>query len=150
MEYVSISRVLKKAPAKYSQAYLHTETDGNDLTYFLLHQLSVIKEAINDLYLYLEQRSHRVKETASLLKSPELQSQLNHRQLALLQHALRNPGMEYTVKSHQGSHGITQQTSRTDLLTLSQKYQLLRKLKVGRTDIFIAPSDLKERLQCIN
>ncbi|MAE20799.1 MAG: filamentation induced by cAMP protein fic [Pseudomonas sp.] len=147
MEYVSISRVLKKAPSKYMQAYLHTETDGNDLTYFLIHQLSVIKEAINDLYLYLEQRNHRMKETASLLKSPELQGQLNHRQLALLQHALRNPGMEYTTQSHRGSHGVTQQTARTDLLALSDKYQLLRKLKVGKTDIFIVPSDLEERLQ---
>src|SRR5690606_16287819 len=112
-------RVIKKAPAKYMLAYLHTETDGNDLTYFLLHQLSVIKEAIHDLYQYLELRHRRVKETALLLKSPELQTNLNHRQLALLQHALRNPGMEYTVRSHQGSHGIAQQTARTDLLALS-------------------------------
>lgn len=147
MEYVSISRVLKKAPEKYMQAYLHTETDGNDLTYFLLHRLSVIKEPINDLHLYLEQRSHRVKETASLLKSSELQGQLNHRQLALLQHALRNPGMEYTVKSHQGSHGIAQQTARTDLLALSDQHQLLRKLKVGKADVFIVPADLENRLQ---
>lgn len=150
LEYVSISRVLKKAPSKYMQAYIYTETDGNDLTYFLLHQLDVIKEAIKDLYIYLEQRSQRMKETASLLKNSELQTNLNHRQLALLQHALRNPGVEYTVKSHQGSHGITQQTSRTDLLTLSEKYQFLRKVKVGRTDIFMVPSDLKERLQHLN
>lgn len=58
--------------------------------------------------------------------------------------------MEDTVKSHQGGHGITQQISRTDLLTLSEKYQLLRQLKVGRIDIFILPSDLKEHLKRIN
>lgn len=38
MEFISISRILKSAPGKYTRAYLHTETDGNDVTYFLVHK----------------------------------------------------------------------------------------------------------------
>ena len=34
MEYLSISRLLMKAPAQYARAYLHTETDANDATLF--------------------------------------------------------------------------------------------------------------------
>lgn len=34
-EYVSISRILKKARAQYARAFLYTETDENDTTYFL-------------------------------------------------------------------------------------------------------------------
>jgi hypothetical protein len=32
MEYTSISHILRKAPARYMRAYLHTETDKNDTT----------------------------------------------------------------------------------------------------------------------
>ena len=53
MEYVSISSLLKKAPAKYVRAYLHTETDDNDATYFILHQLGIITRAIATLHEYL-------------------------------------------------------------------------------------------------
>ncbi|CCU73727.1 MULTISPECIES: Fic family protein [Thalassolituus] len=147
MEYISISRVIKKSPKKYMQAYLHTETDDNDLTYFIIHQLDVIREAISDLHTYLTFKSQQLRETASLLRNTEIQSELNHRQLSLLQHALRNPGMEYTVKSHQGSHGVTQQTARTDLLTLSNKLGLLRRLKVGNKDVFIVPADIEDKLR---
>jgi len=49
MEYVSISRLLRQAPAQYSRAYLHSEADDNDTTYFILHQLSIIKRAIEAL-----------------------------------------------------------------------------------------------------
>src|SRR5690606_31936832 len=41
-EYISISSVLKKAPSPYVQSYLHTESDGADMTYFVGHQLDVI------------------------------------------------------------------------------------------------------------
>ena len=37
-EFLSISRLLRKAPAAYARAFLHTETDENDLTYFVLYQ----------------------------------------------------------------------------------------------------------------
>lgn len=147
MEYISISRAIKKAPAKYMQAYLNSETDANDVTYFIIHQLEVIREAINDLHEYLKHRSQRLQEASALIGNSPLQKVLNHRQLALLQHALRRPGAEYTVKSHQGSHGVSYQTARSDLLKLSDGLHLLRKVKVGKKDAFIAPLDLAERVK---
>ena len=47
-EYVSISRILRKARSAHSRSYLYTETDENDATYFLLHQLRVLCRAIED------------------------------------------------------------------------------------------------------
>ena len=43
VEYLSISRVIRRAPAKYARAFLLSETDGGDTTYFLFHQLKVIQ-----------------------------------------------------------------------------------------------------------
>lgn len=146
LEYVSISAVIKQAPNQYMQAYLYSETDGNDLTYFIIHQLEVIKKAVDNLYEYLARKSQQLKNTAIKLEQSKLKAQLNHRQLSLLQHALDNPGAEYSFKSHQNSHGIAYQTARTDLLQLAEELKLLRKVKVGKADIFIAPADLMGKL----
>lgn len=144
MEYISISRVIKKAPAKYMQAYLYSETDNNDLTYFIVHQLDVIKEAIRDLHEYLAAKANQQREVEDALHHSALNKSLNFRQMSLMRNALKNPGAEYTIKSHQTSHGVSYQTARTDLLALSELHGLLRKYKSGKADVFIAPADLTE------
>lgn len=144
MEYLSISRAIKKAPAQYMHAYLYTETDANDLTYFIVHQLGIIKKAIEDLHLYLAKKTQQQKETETALKNSPLNGALNFRQIGLIRNALENPGAQYTIKSHQTSHGVAYQTARTDLLELSDRYKLLKKFKSGKADVFIAPPDLNE------
>ena len=143
MEYVSISTILRKAPAQYGKSFLYTETDDNDLTYFLLAQLRVICRAIDEWQVYLKRKLGELRQTTDLLKHSV---ELNHRQLALLSHALRHPGQPYTIKSHQRSHKVVYQTARTDLLDLAEK-QLLLKQKRGRAFVFIPVRDLSDRLQ---
>ena len=144
MEYISISRVIKMAPAQYMYAYLHTETDSNDVTYFIIHQLEVIKKAIRDLHSYLAHKTGEYRRAARLLENSKLSGALNHRQLGLLKNALDNPGQEYTIKSHKNSHGVSYQTARTDLLALSDEFKILKKYKVAKTDVFVAPPNLVE------
>ena len=71
---------------------------------------------------------------------------LNHRQLALLRHALRHAGFRYTVLSHQTSHGVSNQTARSDLQKLAGR-SLLTQEKDGKRDFFRVPADLPARLQ---
>ncbi len=52
-EFISISRILTNAPSKYGMSYLYTETDDNDLSYFIDYQLQVIKRSIEDLHKYI-------------------------------------------------------------------------------------------------
>ncbi len=146
-EYLSISRLIKQAPAQYARAYLHSETDDNDATYFILHQLDIIESAIQALHDYLARKMNQQRGAEKLLRnSPVLMDHLNHRQLALLSHALRHSGHGYTVQSHKRSHQITTQTARTDLLKLST-LDLLEQRKRGRAFVFFAPPDLSERIQ---
>ena len=147
MEYVSISRLLKQAPAKYARAYLYSETDGNDTTYFILHQLGVIEQAIQALHEYLARKMAEQRGAEELLRhAPGLSSRLNHRQIALLSHALRHAGHGYTVLSHKRSHRVTHQTARTDLQLLVE-FNLLEQTKRGRAFVFYAPDDLRERIE---
>ena len=147
LEYVSISRLLKQTPARYSRAYLHTETDANDTTYFILHQLDVIQRGIDALYNYLGRKAAEQRSAETILRhAPGLSESLNHRQVALLSHALRHPGQDYTVESHRRSHRITPQTARMDLLRLTA-IRLLEQRKRGRAFVFFAPPDLDQRIR---
>lgn len=141
-EYVSISRLLLKAPAKYGQAYLWTETDNFDATYFLLYQLGILKRAVEELLAYLIRKMAEVRETESLLRRTDL----NHRQVALLTHALRHGDTPYTVHSHGESHRVTRQSARTDLADLERRGFLERRV-VGRRFEYLAARDLRDRLR---
>jgi Fic family protein len=128
-EFLPISRLLKKAPAQYARSFLYSEQDEGDLTYFVLYQLKIIQRAITDLHEYL---ARKVAEDQRLRKSlRSMSGTLNHRQLALLEHALKNPAAHYTVASHGRSHGIVTQTARTDLRGLEQR-GFLSRTAVGR------------------
>jgi len=52
-EYLSISRVVLKAPVQYIRAFLYSEIDECDLTYFITFHLRTIRLAIKDLQQYL-------------------------------------------------------------------------------------------------
>ncbi len=146
MEYVSISRLLRRAPAHYGRAYLHSETDQNDTTYFLIHQLSVIERAIEALHEYLARKTAQQRSAERLLRHAPALAGINHRQVALLSHALEHAGHSYTVQSHGRSHRIATQTARTDLLRIAQ-LGLLEQHKRGRTFVFLAPADLRGRIE---
>jgi len=149
MEFISISRILKSAPAKYTRAYLHTETDENDVTYFIIHQLGVINRAVNDLLGYLEKKSKEIKTVERLIRrSPDIQKLLNHRQISLINRALKRPDAIFYVESHRGAHNITYETSRTDLLRLVEM-GLLDKTKSGKAFTFTPAGDLKNKLEKI-
>lgn len=61
----------------------------------------VIRRSIASLHEYLGRKIGEQKEAESLLiKAGQLRAQLNHRQLALLTHALKHPGETYRVAKH--------------------------------------------------
>jgi len=142
-EFISISQVIKKAPAQYGRAFLYTETDGNDVTYFILYHLEVIRKAIGELHAYLGRKLKEIVQTEQLLR---LAKGLNHRQIALLSHALRHPDARYTFKSHQRSHNVVYQTARSDLLDLAAEGLLVQQ-EIGRTYYFSPCHDLEAKLR---
>jgi len=141
-EFVSISQIIVKAPAKYARAFLYTETDDNDLTYFIVYHLEVIRQAIKTFYEYLERKTRRLQAIENQLRGIIV---LNHRQRALIGHALRHPHHRYTIKSQQISHNVVYQTARMDLLDLEDRGLLISR-KIGKTWYFTPVSDLEEKL----
>jgi Fic family protein len=142
-EFISISQIILKAPVQYGMAFLHTETDENDLTYFIIHQTEVMRKAVKELHDYISRKTREVEESHGFIATLEW---LTHRQQTILAHALRHPGSRYTVAEHRARHGIAYATARADLLKLAE-HELLEKRTVGKEFIFQAPVDLLKRLK---
>jgi Fic family protein len=147
MEFLSISSILREAPAQYMRAYLYTETDESDATYFVDHQLDVILASINGLHGYLARKREAQHLAETLLKpGSKLARTLNHRQRALLLNALRHPDKPFTIEGHRRSHDVTYATARADLLGLA-KEKLMSQYKHGRSFVFIPAANLSDRLK---
>jgi Fic family protein len=142
-EYLPISRFIRTAPAQYARAFMETETDQRDTTYFLIHQLQVIEKAIDDLHLYLKRKIAEVHDIEKALLTTD---GMNHRQLALLTDAARHPDGSYSLGGHAASHRVTHETARSDLSGLVDRGLLVRR-RAGREYRFEPAPDLPHRLK---
>ncbi|MBK8284725.1 MAG: hypothetical protein IPK97_07420 [Ahniella sp.] len=121
----------------YVEAFLHAETDEQDATYFVLHQLNVFDVAIADFEAYVARKKKQLDETRLIGANA---SRFNGRQLALLGHALRHQSAVYTHDSHGRSHGVTIVTARSDLAQLVALGLLVRRRV--RNQFTYGPADL--------
>jgi Fic family protein len=141
-EFISISRAIKKARVQYDNAFLYTETDSNDATYFILNQLKVLRTAIDELFAYLKKKAQEVRDVERTLRGRD---DLNNRQLAVLSYILRHPDARITINGHQTSHRVVYQTARTDLLHLVERGYLEQR-KIGKKLYFTPARDVHRKL----
>jgi Fic family protein len=145
-EYLSISKLLKVAPVKYGMAYLYTEIDENDLTYFLYYQADIILRAMDELFQYLDERSQEFEDVVELLENSKLSDELNFIQKNIVKKAMKNPGRIFTVKEISNAYEVSENTARKYLKLLAS-YKLLAPLKEGRMVKYIALAEIKEVLE---
>jgi Fic family protein len=145
MEFVAISRILRDAPVQYAESYLHTEQDGGDLTYFVVYQLKVIRRAIDELHGYLARKAVEVRSARGAASSLGL----NHRQVAIVEGALRDSNLRLTAQSHATSHDVTVATARNDLRGL-QRLGLLTSTHEGRAEVWRPVGGFAEMLATVN
>ena len=145
MEYVSISAVIKRAPRKYYRAFMHTETDGNDVTYFLLHQAQVIRESFARLSQHIRKQQRMMQKIVYWEKQAQVAGDLNRRQIALLLYAVKNPDCSFTANGHLARHHVTHATAQADLKKLTALGWLVC-TKIGKEYIYTPASDLSARL----
>lgn len=139
--YLTISTILQKHRQPYQLAYEYASTDDHDATYFVLNQLEVIEQALDQFDHYLRRQLRDERKLERRLWD----SDLNHRQAALLRRALRHMDEPITIDSHQREHRISYATARGDLLALEER-GLLAKRRSGKKFVFRPADDLEERL----
>jgi Fic family protein len=146
-EYVSISKFIKESSGAYYKAFIYTETDDFDLTYFIYNQVETIEKAVKSLYEYIDRKKDEfIKFTNWVNRSP-LAKTLHRGHLEILKEALKSPGQEFTAKQVAIDLGVSENTARNYLAALVDKdLLLLTQSKRGKARIYIAPANLKIRL----
>jgi Fic family protein len=142
IEYMSVSRIILKAKAQYAKAYLHTEYDDNDLTYFFIYNLKCISDALEELKGYIDRKVKEKTTTIQLLKNHNF----NERQLFVLQDLLKDPNQYFTAKQIETKFAVSNQTARTDLLKLVDE-KLLVQRNIGRLMTFFGVENLDKILK---
>jgi Fic family protein len=135
IEYVSISSVIAEAKLAYGNAFLHTETDSADLTYFLVYHAEILSKAVARLMQFAERKRQEVAALEKRIGDPNRPDAFNYRQSWLLNEFVRGRLARVTIEEHQTRNGVSYLTARKDLEDLA-KARCLRKKKVGKSSIY--------------
>lgn len=138
--YLPISSIIKKSPVQYSNAYIYTEQDDLDLTYFYDYHMRKIMKSIDEFNIYFDKIVNENKQIDSLLGKKYI---LNERQKQLLHYLLAEDEYAYvTVSSHRTLNRIGRITAAKDLKYLT-KMNLLTTKRVGKFIHYYASEVLK-------
>ena len=129
----TFSRIFVHAPIQYTWAYQLTETDSNDMTYFIDFNIHIISRALEDLKKYL---INKKEEEAESLQLVEQIPDLSFRQAEILRDFIKHSTRPYTISEISGKYKISLPTARTDLLLLEGKGKLKKYLD-GKRQVFL-------------
>jgi Fic family protein len=147
-EYVSISKFIQEKRGDYDKAFIYTETDDFDLTYFLYNQVNIIDKAVKSLYEYIDRKKQDFYEFMAWIDRSPVAKNLKREHLEIVKQAIKAPGREFTSKQVANDLDVTENTARSYLNKLVEKELLVAaKSKGGKTVSYIAPANLKVRLK---
>ena len=122
--YIPISQMIKSSKKQYSDAYLLSEQDGGDMTYFLVYIANKTNQAFDEFKKYVSEKKQEQKWISHEL----IHLGINDRQIKLVGYFLKNPKSYTNISIHQNYYSIARNTAKADLDGLCTLW-LLRKKK---------------------
>lgn len=113
-EYLSISRLIAKSTKQYAKAFIYSEVDESDLTYFINYKIKIMQLAYNSLREYIQRK---IKEKKQLVNFQRIKD-INERQALIIKWVYEEPNIVFTVKEIENRFNISNQTARYDLTHL--------------------------------
>lgn len=147
-EYVSISKLIQEKRSDYDTAYVYTETDDYDLTYFIYHQVDIVTKAVNALHEHIESKKSEFYQFMEWIEKSPVSKKLKRGQLEILKDAVKQPGKTFTAKQVSMDFDINENTARTYLNKLVDEDLLVSsKSKTSKSILYLAPAGLRDRLK---
>jgi Fic family protein len=113
-EYLSISRIIKESKNQYEKAFLYTESDGNDLSYFITYHIKTLEKAVEALKSYINRKQKEVSQASKFMKIPSV----NDRMAQILKIIYDDADRVLNTKEIETRFSISNYTARADLKTL--------------------------------
>lgn len=113
-EYLSISKIIQHTKNQYEKSYLYTESDDNDLGYFITYHIKTMEKAFEALKLYINRKQKEVFQAAKFMKIPKI----NERTAQLLKLLNDDSDRILNTKEVEVRFNISNFTARADLKTL--------------------------------
>ncbi len=126
--FLPISSVIKNAKEGYPRAFLYSEQDNFDLTYFIDFNVRKMLEAMETFEKHREKTSVRLSERREFFSKYTL----NQRQLTLMDYLMRHQTQSVSARSYSLLYRVSKPTALADLDKLIDA-KLIQKEKHGRT-----------------
>lgn len=139
--YISLSEKIKKSPVQYAMAYIYSEQDDYDLTYFINYNIKKLKQARKEFQDYIHKK---VKENRIVISLAQKEHYLNERQIKLLQYFNREMESRVNIVAYQKLYSVKKITAISDLKKLVEA-SFLTKKRFGR-NIYYYPTEKIEKL----
>jgi Fic family protein len=146
VQYLSISRIIRGSKKAYEKAYLYTECDGNDMSYFIQYNLNVLHKSFDELIKYLERKNNEKRKAERLIHL----GNVNPRQAEVLNRYIENPDEITTSVDLMRRLGISAGTAKSDLKDLTAKGYLCEIALNGKTKGYIKSTSFEDMIKTIN
>lgn len=134
--YIPLSMRIKDSPVQYARAYLYSEQDENDLTYFIDYNIRQLQQAKKDYEAYLAGKGERSEAQSIKIDGPY---QFNDRQTQLIRHYMKDKNARTNVSAYSKVYQVTPVTASRDLKYMEEQ-GLIYSEKKGR-NVFYYPTD---------
>jgi len=131
---ISISRAILESRIQYDKAFLKTEQDQNDLTYFFVYSIKSLRVAFESLVRYRDKKKNE-REQGNLIAYKLLGKGLSKRQADLVGYLYIKEQTSVSMKEYASKHDIVRQTARKDLNDLV-RLNLIEEGKRGKNVVF--------------
>ncbi len=137
--YFPLSKAIKDSPGQYRDAYMYTEQDDNDLTYFIEYNIKKLSEALRKSYADVARKE---REDTKIAKIAREKYRLNDRQIQLLRYYYKNKDATTSVTTHLKIYEISKVTAMKDLRDL-ERQGFLSSQKSGVTVYYSATKKIE-------
>ena len=142
VQYLSISRIIRGSKKAYEKAYLYSESDNNDIGYFIKYNLDVLYKSFDALSKYIKRKHNEKKKAEKLMHLGDV----SERESNVLSLYIENPDLILVSTDLIPRFGISANTAKSDLKDLTQKGYLKDININGRTKGYIRSEEFFDKI----
>lgn len=143
---LSISRAIIRSRIQYDKAFLKTEYDNNDLTYFILYSMKALNQAFDKMVDYYDKKKENNILKIALSDSLSQMKGLLIRKAKTLAYLYVDRPKNFSLKDYAYVSGVSRATARKDLSDLV-RLGYLKEEKSSRNSVFtLASEDLIKKV----